>query len=327
MNTSPKKLAKSLHLGVVAYRLYYAPKGLIQKYIDRDPIRRAMDEQARQQMEAAAYKLQPLEICNSTHPLKVHFLTGRKFWYQTCFCAYSMALHSNINIQPIIYDDGTLENQYFEPIKRLFTDAKINFFNEIEDRLDQYLPIGKFPHLRERRLNYPNLRKLTDIHIGSSGWKLVLDSDMIFFRTPTFLIQWLNSPNKPCYMADVETSYGYSEALMQSLVGAEIPRRVNVGICGLNTDNIDWDKLEYWCKTLIENAGTHYYQEQAITAMMLADKPCDIAPEKEYIVKPEKEKVVGKQGVLHHYVADSKPWYFRYAWKHVVQESCNLKTL
>ncbi|ERT08158.1 hypothetical protein M595_1850 [Lyngbya aestuarii BL J] len=318
MNKSLKQIAKSLHLGVVAYRLYYAPKGLMQKYIRRDPIKRAIDEQARQQMEAAAYQLQPIEIQSPDSPLNIHFLTGRKFWYQTCFCAYSMAVYSPSNIQPIIYDDGTLANKYIEQIKRIFPRTKIVFLNEIEERLDQYLPISKFPYLRERRANYPNMRKLTDIHIGSSGWKLVLDSDMLFFRTPTFLIDWLNSPNKPCHMVDVETSYGYSEALMKSLAEAEIPQRLNVGICGLKSDEIDWEQLEYWCRILIEKEGTHYYQEQALTAMIMAGKPCDIAPPKDYIVKPTKEEVVSQRGILHHYVADSKPWYFRHAWKQIV---------
>ena len=325
MNISFKQVAKSLHLGVVAYRLYYVPKGLIQKYVHRDPIKRAIDEQARQQMEAATYNLKPIKNDPTAETYEIHFLSGKRFWYQTCFCAYSMALHSNINLRPVVYDDGTLENKYVEQIKRIFPDVKIIYLNEIEERLDQYLPISKFPYLRERRANYPNMRKLTDIHIGSSGWKLVLDSDMIFFQTPTFLINWLKSPNKPCHMVDVETSYGYSYALMTSLARAEIPQRLNVGICGLNSDEIDWEKLEFWCRTLIEKEGTHYYQEQAITAMIIAGKPCEIAPQKDYIVKPTNEEVVSQKGIVHHYVADSKPWYFRYAWKQIVNHQKKLE--
>ena len=119
-------------------------------------------------------------------------------------------------------------------------------------------------------------------------------------------------------MVDVETSYGYSEALMTSLAQAEIPQRLNVGICGLKSDDIDWEQLESWCKQMIEKEGTHYYQEQAITAILMAGKPCAIAPEKEYIVMPQREEVVNPQAVLHHYVADSKSWYFHYGWKHIL---------
>jgi hypothetical protein len=29
--------------------------------------------------------------------------------------------------------------------------------------------------------------------------------------------------------------------------------------------------------------------------------------------------VVAPKAVLHHYVADSKSWYFRYGWKHILR--------
>ena len=319
VNTSPnrlKQLAKDLGFGVALYQFYHAPKGFLEKTFNKGFINTAVDHQARLQMEAAAYHLPSIQEFSST-PLEIYFLSGRKFWYQTCFCAYSMAQQSQANLRPVIYDDGTLEQKYVEEIQRIFSSARIVTIKEIEQSLDEYLPESKFPYLRERRANYPNMRKLTDIHVGSCGWKLVLDSDMLFFRTPTFLLKWLQSPQKPCYMVDVVTSYGYSSALMSSLAQTEIPERLNVGICGLKSEEIDWEQLEFWCKQTIEREGTSYYQEQALIAMLMAGKPCTVAPAQEYIVMPEREEAIAPKAVLHHYVADSKPWYFRYGWKHI----------
>jgi hypothetical protein len=230
-----------------------------------------------------------------------------------------MSQHTHdFELRPVIYDDGSLEKRYQDKILRLFPNAKIILKPEIEEYIDKYLPENKFPYLRERRLNYPNIRKLTDIHVDSQGWKLVLDSDMLFFRSPDILLSWLKSPQQPCHMVDVETSYGYSRNLMTSLAQAEIAERVNVGICGLKSEDIDWEQLEYWCKTMIEQEGTHYFQEQALIAMLMAGKSCTIAPASEYIVMPEKDEVIETNAILHHYVADSKPWYFRYGWRHIV---------
>ncbi|MEM1394502.1 MAG: glycosyl transferase [Cyanobacteria bacterium P01_H01_bin.150] len=315
---SLRKTAKGLGLGVIFYRLYHLPKGFLDKCFRKGSINMMIDDRARIQMEAAAYNLEPVQEYTTGKPLEIHFLTGKKFWYQTCFCAYSMVQQAKVNIRPVVYDDGTLEQKYVLEIKRIFPDAKIVSIEEIEERLDKFLPVSKFPYLRERRANYPNMRKLIDIHIASSGWKLVLDSDMLFFHHPTFLLNWLESPQEFCYMIDVENSYGYSEALMTSLAQAEIPQKLNVGICGLKSDDIDWEQLESWCKQMIEKEGTHYYQEQAITAILMAGKPCAIAPEKEYIVMPQREEVINPQAVLHHYVADSKSWYFRYGWKQIL---------
>ncbi|MBD2452903.1 glycosyl transferase [Nostoc sp. FACHB-87] len=319
ISTNVRQLAKKFQFGAIAYKLYYSPKTFVQRTLQKGVLNVVTDHWSSLQMEAAAYNLPSINIKSSQEPLDIYFLTGRNFWYQTCLCAYSMAQHTNLTLRPIIYDDGSLEKKYQDQIIKIFPNAKIILNSEIEEYINQYLPQKKFPYLRERRLNYPNLRKVTDIHIASQGWKLVLDSDMLFFRTPDFLLDWLKSPQQPCHMVDVETSYGYPETLMASLAQANISERLNVGICGLKSEDIDWEKLEYWCRTMIEQQGTHYYQEQALVAMLMAGKPCAVAPDKEYIVMPSKDEVIQPQAVLHHYVADSKPWYFRYGWKHIVK--------
>ncbi len=141
---------------------------------------------------------------------------------------------------------------------------------------------------------------------------------MLFFREPKILIDWLLAPDRPCHMIDIETSYGYSHALMTELAGGDIPDRLNVGICGLCSDKIDWDRLEDWCRVLIEREGTSYYQEQALTALLMANASCVVAPAAEYVVLPDKEEGKNPKAILHHYVADSKSSYFRYGWRHFV---------
>lgn len=310
--------AKAMGLGVAMYHIYHAPKGMIHQYLKRDPIRRAMDERAQRAMVAATYRLKPLPEFSRDTALEIHFLSGKQFWYQTCFCAYSMAQSSDIPLRPIIYDDGSLEPSHQAEFERIFPQVQMVSKEAIQARLETHLPQQQFPYLRQRRLTYPNLRKLTDIHIGSAGWKLILDSDMLFFRSPTLLLDWLRSPQIPCHMVDIETAYGYSSSLMASLAGTPIPDRINAGICGLNSSALDWDELEFWCKTMIEQEGTHYYQEQAMVAMLMARQPCTIAPPSDYIILPDRSEVLAPTAILHHYVADSKPWYFRYGWKNTL---------
>lgn len=313
-----QQLAKTLHLGPLLYRSYHAPKGFLKECQHKGISNMALNYWSRQQMEFAAYRLPTITADDTKETVEIYFLTGRKFWYQTCFCAYSMSQNSDINLQPVVYDDGTLEQKYVDEIRRIFPNAKIVSATEIAEQLEQSLQVKHFPYLRERRDNYPNIRKLTDVHLNSAGWKLVLDSDMLFCRRPDTLIDWLMNPTTPCYMVDTETSYGYSLKLMESLAGNKLADRVNVGICGLNSSEIDWAQLEYWCKVLIENEGTHYYQEQALVAMLMAGQKCLVVDEADYIVMPEQEEVITPQAVLHHYVADSKSWYFRYGWRHVL---------
>ncbi|MFM8927856.1 MAG: hypothetical protein ACKOFA_06680 [Rhodoluna sp.] len=173
----------------------------------------------------------------------------------------------------------------------------------------------KYPVLHELRNKYIHIRKLTDIHLGSNGAKLVLDSDMLFFERPDELLSWYSLPNQPCLMVDCEESYGYSRKLMEELAGAPIPALLNVGICGLVSELINWEKLEYWCQTLLAREGTSYYLEQALVAMLAAQSSPTVMPRSRYITFPTRQQALNREGVLQHYVADSKAWYFGLAWR------------
>jgi len=247
--------------------------------------------------------------------LELHLLTGRRFWYQTAFCLWSLARHANRPLAPVIYDDGSLTDDFRYPLQRLFPAARFVAQEETIARLDGLLPANKFPVLRERWLSYPNIRKLTDPHVGSSGWKLVLDSDLLFFRHPQFLLDWLDRPTCPLHAVDCETSYGYSRPLMYELAGTQVRDLVNVGLTGLNGAELDWERLESWCRVLINRERTHYYLEQALVAMLVAGRECAISPAVDYVTLPVEPETTECRAVMHHYVAHSKRAYFQKNWR------------
>lgn len=265
-------------------------------------------------MEVAAATLPKLPSAVGT-PLELHLLTGRRFWYQTAFCLWTLARQSERPLAPVIYDDGSLTAEFQAPLARLFPAARFVTRSETVARLDEYLPVARFPVLRERWLNYPNIRKLTDPHLGRSGWNLVLDSDLLFFHRPQFLLDWLAAPDRPLHAVDCETSYGYSRPLMNELAGAPVAELVNVGLTGLHGGEFDWERLEHWCATLIAREKTSYYLEQALIAMLVAGRPCAIAPAADYVTLPVPPEARECRAVMHHYVANSKRWYFQENWR------------
>jgi hypothetical protein len=270
-------------------------------------------------MEAAAGELPVLRFDNAHPPCELHLLTGRKFWFQSVFCLYSFSRYAKREVSPIFYNDGTLRPDDCAALTRLFPKARFVPPEEAQANLDRLLPQTKFPTLRERWDNYVHLRKLIDPHLGSSGWKLVMDSDLLFFRKPEFVLHWMDAPSTPLHGVDSETSYGYSSQLLQALASAPIAPRINVGLCGLHSDEIDWDKVEFWTRTLITREGTHYYLEQALVALLLAGRDCTVAPEADYVTLPRLPEAAACRAVMHHYVADSKRWFFQQNWRKVTQ--------
>jgi len=301
--------------GRIIYNLWFRPRGAIEKLIRAGgPIEARRTELGRRDMEAVARDLPPLPSAEGA-PLELHLLSGKRFWYQTAFCLWTFARHANRPLEPVIYDDGTLSGQFRAPLAQLFPRTRFVSQTETLARLDEHLPASRFPTLRERWLNYPNIRKLTDPHVGASGWKLVIDSDLLFFNTPTLLLDWLDRPRQPLHAVDCQSSYGYSRALMNELAGASVAELVNVGLTGLKGDELDWEKLEYWTRTLIERERTNYYLEQALVAMMLAGRSCTVAPATDYVTLPRLPESHDCRAVMHHYVANSKRAYFQHCWR------------
>lgn len=312
-------LARKIGLGRAFYLLYHKPIEWFDSIVAAGgPFEKRRTEQGRREMEAAAATLPTLPNASGS-PLELHLLTGRRFWYQTAFCLWTFARHSNRLIHPVIYDDGTLEPIQRDALSRLFPAIRFVAQSTAIARLDEFLPVERYPVLRERWLNYPNIRKLIDPHIGSRGWKLVIDSDLLFFRRPDLLLRWLDQPTQPLHAVDCETSYGYSRPLMDELAGDPVADLVNVGLTGLESTAIDWEKLEHWCATLIAREKTNYYLEQALVAMLVAGRTCTIAPASDYVTLPVEPEARACQAVMHHYVAGSKRHYFQRNWRRALE--------
>lgn len=307
--------------GEFLLKFYHTPVNRVRDSLrNGGPWQERRTERGRREMEMAVPHL-PAPAAGTGGPLELHLLTGRRFWYQTAFCLWTLARTSGRPLAPVIYDDGSLTADLQGQLARLFPSVRFVTQAVTIARLDRHLPAAKFPALRERWLNYPNIRKLTDPHAGGTGWKLVLDSDLLFFRRPDFLLAWADAPDRPLHAVDCATSYGYDRRHMNELAGAPVADLVNVGLTGLEGGALDWEKLEHWTRRLQAREGTSYYLEQALIAMLVAGRNCAVAPAQDYVTLPEPPEARTCRAAMHHYVAHSKRWYFQHNWRLVAAAS------
>jgi hypothetical protein len=308
---------RSFGIGRLAYHLYHRPAGMLRDSVRAGgPAEQWKTSRGRRAMEQAAEgRLAPLPSPPDDAP-EVCLLTGATLWYQTAFFLHSLARFQPV--RPVIYDDGTLDAGTAARLRRVIPFARLVPAAETDARLERWLPARRYPALRRRRDELVLFRKLLDPHLGATGWRLFCDSDMLVFHRPDFLLAWLRAPAAALHMADVTRAYGYELTLLEELAGRTVPDRVNTGVLGLRSEQIDWDQMEFWCRTLIERAGTHYYQEQALAALLLSGQPHTVLPAADYVVLPRPPEIAACQAALHHYVADSKSWYFRENWRKVL---------
>jgi hypothetical protein len=317
-------------LGRLVYLAYHRPVGCVKRSIrEGGPIEQWKTERGRREMEAAAWRLPsiaPRDLgttgpLDGGKPVEVQVLTGRKFWYQTAFCLHSFALASGREVRAVIHDDGSLDPQQAETLLRFFPGSRVETRDMIIARLDELLPAARFPTLRARRLELPLIKKITDIHLGRTGWRVFFDADLLFFRRPDLFLEWWDDPRVPLTSVDAAYAYGYSMALLNEVAGKPVYDFINTGLLGLKSDAIDWEKMEHWCRTLIERAGTDYYQEQALVALQVAGSDRVVLPREDYLVYPRGEEAARCRAVMHHYVDLSKTSYFRDNWRRFASSS------
>lgn len=267
------------------------------------------------EMERSVAALPPLPACECA--VDLWYLTGSRFWYQTAYCAWTFGRHSGRSVNLHLVDDGTLQAKQVGELERIFGRISVVSSRESRTRLDALLPADRYPVLRQRWQDYIHIRKLIDVHLGQHGPRLVLDSDMLFFARPKALLDWLDSDGERplLYMTDCVESYGYSRPLLEQLAGATLPEKLNVGICGMVSESLDWPLIEDWSTRLLAKEGTSYYLEQALVAILAGRNKGMQVPASDYITLPTTEQVCSGEGVLQHYVASSKPDYFRRAWR------------
>ena len=295
--------------------VYRHPKGRLQ-HISRFggffKYRQMLRENKR--MRSAALALPPVQSYEDGLP--VYFLTGNNFLYQTLFCIRSLVMSTDKKFKFHIIDDGSLDIAF---TRKKLPGALITGHDEINARVNKLLPLENFPVLHRKRAEYAHIKKLTDIHSSpDSGYKLVLDSDMLFWKEPVAMINWLKKPTGNLFMQDCLESYGYTPGLMKSLCNAEIPSLLNVGVAGIASDQIIWEEVETWIKALEEKEGGSYYLEQALTAMLTAGRRYTILPASDYVVYPSDRQIQDRDGTLHHFVDLSKKAYFTKAWKQFI---------
>lgn len=298
-------------------QLYRLPKGKIKEIIRMGGpfvVRKMNIEKKRMEKFSESLRIVPPSHL-SPQSLKVNFLTGSRFWFQTIFCMYSLQKHCPEAIQFVVFDDGSFTDALVEQMKIQVPGIKIHRSSDIELKLKTLLPESEFPYLNHKRKVYPHIKKLIDIHAGNSGWNLVADSDMLFLRNPEFLLTWFKNPVSPFYISDKINAYGFPLEKMDKVSGKKTPEKVNVGLVALKSETINWHDVERWARELEEGTLGSYYLEQALTAMILAGQNSVIGPESDYIVMPTSMQVQSGTGVLHHFVDSSKPDYFIHSWK------------
>ncbi|MCB0337492.1 MAG: glycosyltransferase family 2 protein, partial [Bdellovibrionales bacterium] len=114
--TRLSKICAHVTMGKLLYRTYYQPLHSVKRIIAQGIARSFEQLKNESEMKQKVHTLRSVQPCPEPG-LPVHFLSGSKFWEQTCLCFASLAKVSPITLHPIIIDDGTLRRSHRKSIK------------------------------------------------------------------------------------------------------------------------------------------------------------------------------------------------------------------
>lgn len=202
--------------------------------------------------------------------LDIHTLTGRKHFHMALWSIWSI-LRFLPGARFFLHSDGTLTSEDFRPFSYLF--PTLTFISKSErDSIIAARLAKSFPALLRWRGRHIFGAKLIDFHFyGHANHLLLLDSDVLCFKSPTEISDLLGQPGSHFrWHEDFGSSYPAPIQDLRSILGGYIPEHVNAGFLLCKR----WSKedLAFLDHALSKLTSTpidpmHFWMEQALYAI------------------------------------------------------------
>lgn len=200
-------------------------------------------------------------------PVSLHMVLSHSGLVMGQLTLRSLEFHSGHSWAPILHDDGTLTDADAAELKANFPDARVIRRPEADAALGAALV--DFPLCRENRLKHPWFLKVFDTrHFAPHDRYIVLDSDIVFFRRPGFVLDWIATrPDTFWFMEDTKEKYSSDRAGLESAMGFPIWERVNSGLDLMVRPAVDLALAETFLDRCAPLAREFHFLEQTFFAV------------------------------------------------------------
>jgi hypothetical protein len=186
--------------------------------------------------------------------------------YEAMWAIYSFAFHAGRHINVCIHDDGTLTEQGYASLRKLFPGIRIIDRPTADREVSNLLRRRGLPRSEVFRRDLVLSLKLFDpVILRRSRQIVVIDSDVLFFSPPT---QLLESADRGANAFSVD--FGYSNGYCANLVRIVYPGSevfpLNSGILTFQAESFSLEGIEAHleCPLLWDHGMPHSLAEQAV---------------------------------------------------------------
>jgi len=216
----------------------------------------------------------------------------------------SLEWHSGCSWAPFIHDDGTLEEGDINAWKRHFPDCTIITKPQADEVVG--MALEPYPSCRENRLRHHWFLKVFDtLHYAPHPHYIVIDSDILFFKRPNLLMNWISGSSNNFYvMEDTQEKYSHPKQVIEEALGVQMLGKVNSGLDLIPKVQFPLELAERFLTSCAGSAVHYEFLEQTIFAIMASHAPDGRQLPREYEISWN--RIRRKGAVCRHYVGPVK---------------------
>jgi hypothetical protein len=210
-------------------------------------------------------------------PVEVHMLLHHQRALEGIWALYSFAHFAGLPCQMFVHNDGSLTASDAVRLHQVLPGARVISRQEADQLIVRRLAeLGLSASIRFRDSLILALKLFDPFFFGAHSTFLLLDSDVLFFRRPSELVDDLvesGNPEPPSlYSPDNGFRYCLSPETLRSLLGQECIAYVNTGVVRSTRSVLDLPRIERYLQHP-DFWGTgprpSHYAEQTLWAMQL----------------------------------------------------------
>ncbi len=200
--------------------------------------------------------------------VSVHMLVSSRTWDAGLLSAVSLESSSGRSWQFFFHDDGTLDERVVERILQRLPDARVVRRADADERARNFL--AGHPKCLEHRAKHNLFLKFFDFAAWASGDRfIVLDSDVIFFRRPPEIMDWVESGSQDYrYNEDTKEKFCIPRDYLERGLGIAMWPRFNSGLVLVPKQAMNLDLAEGLLAKFEETAHHPQFFEQTLYGLM-----------------------------------------------------------
>ncbi len=203
-----------------------------------------------------------------TNDPTVHMLVSSRTWDAGLLAAVAWEHHTGRRWSFVIHEDGTVDEKARDRIRAVLPDVRLVSRGEADEKLSTVL--GGHPQCLAQRGRHNLFLKFSDFAAFAPGKRfIVLDSDVIFFRRPTEILDWVDRGSDTYhYNEDTKEKFCIPRSYLEAALGVTMWPRFNSGLVLVPKAAIDWDLAEKLLSSFEHTAHHPQFFEQTLYGLM-----------------------------------------------------------